>query len=51
MAHLVDATPGRLIGDYLIEVKGGDEKLTLKGVTSLADKIKRTLTQSAFSPR
>lgn len=43
MAHLVDVNRGVLIGNYLSEVKGGEKKLTRKGVESLAEKIKATL--------
>jgi hypothetical protein len=51
MAHLVDAQQDKLIGDYISEVKGGERKLTLKGVESLAEKIKSTLARSVLSPR
>jgi hypothetical protein len=51
MAHLVDVKRGRLIGDYISEVKGGEKKLTLKGVESLARKITRTLARNASTPR
>jgi hypothetical protein len=51
MAHLVDVKRGKLIGDYISEVKGGEKKLTLKGVESLAEKITRTLARNASSPR
>jgi len=43
MAHLVDVKNEQLVGDYLSEVKGGDKKLTLKGVESLTVKIDHTL--------
>lgn len=43
MGHLVRVKDGRLIGNYISETKGGDEKLTLKGVESLADKIDKDL--------
>ncbi len=43
MAHLVDVSQAKLVGDYISEVKGGEKKLTLKGVESLAVKINRTL--------
>lgn len=43
MAHLIDVSRARLVGDYLSEVKGGEKKLTLKGVESLVVKINRTL--------
>jgi hypothetical protein len=51
MAHLVDAKQGKLIGDYISEVKGGDRKLTAKGVESLAEKIQKTLDRTAFPPK
>ncbi len=43
MAHLVDVKQQRLVADYLSEVKGGDKKLTRKGVESLVVKINETL--------
>ncbi|MCL7420192.1 MAG: DUF3280 domain-containing protein [Methylobacter sp.] len=43
MAHLIDVHTGRLIGNYISEIKGNDKKLTLKGVESLAVKIDKTL--------
>lgn len=43
MAHLIDVSEAKLVGDYLSEVKGGEKKLTLKGVESLAVKINHTL--------
>jgi hypothetical protein len=43
MGHLIRVKDGWLIGNYISETKGGDEKLTLKGVESLADKIDKTL--------
>jgi len=43
MGHLVKANEGQLIGNYISEVKGGDKKLTLKGVESLAVKIDNDL--------
>jgi len=43
MAHLIDVSNGKLIGDYISEVKGGEKKLTPKGVESLAVKINDTL--------
>ncbi len=39
MGHLVRVNDGKLIGNYVSETKGGDLKLTLKGVESLAVKI------------
>ncbi len=43
MGHLIRAKDGQLIGNYVSETKGGDEKLTLKGVESIADKIDKNL--------
>lgn len=43
MAHLIDVKNEQLVGDYLSEVKGGEKKLTLKGVESLTVKINHTL--------
>ncbi|MGZ5008946.1 MAG: DUF2380 domain-containing protein [Methylobacter sp.] len=43
MGHLIRTNDGRLIGNYISETKGGDEKLTLKGVESLASKIDKDL--------
>jgi Protein of unknown function (DUF2380) len=42
MAHLVDVKQQRLIADYLSEVKGGEKKLTRKGVESLVVKVNET---------
>jgi Protein of unknown function (DUF2380) len=43
MAHLVDVKHQRLVADYLSEVKGGEKKLTRKGVESLVVKVNDTL--------
>lgn len=43
MAHLVDVKQQRLVADYLSEVKGGEKKLTRKGVESLVVKVNDTL--------
>ncbi|MCQ8103422.1 DUF3280 domain-containing protein [Methylomonas sp. SURF-2] len=43
MGHLVRVNDGQLIGNYISETKGGDKKLTLKGVESLAVKIDKDL--------
>jgi hypothetical protein len=42
MAHMVDVKQQRLIADYVSEVKGGEKKLTRKGVESLVVKINDT---------
>ncbi len=39
MGHLIRIKDGQLIGNYLSESKGGDNKLTLKTVESLTVKI------------
>jgi hypothetical protein len=43
MGHLIRVKDGQLIGNYISETKGGDEKLTRKGVESLAVKIDQDL--------
>lgn len=43
MGHLVRTHDGHLVGNYISETKGGDKKLTLKGVESLAVKIDNDL--------
>jgi hypothetical protein len=42
-AHLVDVKKKILVGDFVVEVKGAAEKVTAKGVESLAGKIYLTL--------
>ncbi len=49
MGHLIRVKDGRLIGNYISETKGGDIKLTLKGVESLASKIDKDL-DKRYSP-
>ena len=49
MGHLIRVKDGRLIGNYISETKGGDIKLTLKGVESLASKIDKDL-DNRYSP-
>ena len=43
MGHLVRTKDGQLIGNYISETKGGEKKLTQKGVESLAVKIDEDL--------
>ncbi len=43
MGHLIRTKDGQLIGNYISETKGGDEKLTLKGIESIAGKIDKDL--------
>jgi len=49
IGHLIRVKDGQLIGNYISETKGGDHKLTLKGVESLADKIDGDL-DNRYSP-
>jgi quercetin dioxygenase-like cupin family protein len=50
MGHLVRTKDGQLIGNYISETKGGDKKLTLKGVESLAVKIDNDLDKTYTPP-
>ena len=43
MAHLVDAHTQELVGDYIVEVKGPQRMLTIKGVERLAEKVDKTI--------
>ncbi|TAN48623.1 MAG: DUF2380 domain-containing protein [Methylococcaceae bacterium] len=45
-AHVVNAKTGQLVGDLIIEIKGPQKKLTIKGVESLAEQIDVTLQRS-----
>lgn len=49
IGHLIRVKDGQLLGNYISETKGGDHKLTLKGVESLADKIDGNL-DNRYSP-
>jgi hypothetical protein len=49
MGHLIRVSDGQLIGNYISETKGGDEKLTLKGIESIADKIDKDL-ENRYTP-
>jgi hypothetical protein len=49
MGHLVRVKDARLVGNYISETKGGDKKLTLKGVESLAVKIDNDL-DNVYTP-
>ncbi|QXP86074.1 DUF3280 domain-containing protein [Methylococcus sp. Mc7] len=42
-AHLIDAKTKRLVGDYTVEVKGQQKKITPKGVERLAEQIDETI--------
>lgn len=50
MGHLVRTKDGRLVGNYISETKGGDQKLTQKGVESLAVKIDHDLDKIYTAP-
>lgn len=43
LTHLVDVKTQKLVGDYVVEVKGPQEKITKKGVETLARKIRKTI--------
>lgn len=43
LVHLVDVKTQRLVGNYIVEVKGPQKKLTIKGVESLVEQINKTL--------
>lgn len=43
MVHLVDVRTRSLVGDYIVEVKGSQKKITEKGVARLAEKIHKTI--------
>lgn len=49
MGHLVKADNAALIGNFIVESKGGDKKLTLKGVETLTVKIDQIL-DKAYTP-
>jgi len=50
MGHLIRVKDAKLIGNYNSETKGGDLKLTLKGVESLAVKIDEDLDKRYVPP-
>jgi hypothetical protein len=43
MAHVINAKTGQLIGNLIVEVKGPQRKLTIRGVESLAERIAETI--------
>ena len=43
MGHLIRVSDAKLIGDYISEAKGPNQKLTIKAVESLTVKIDKTL--------
>ena len=50
MGHLVKADNAALIGNFIVESKGGDKKLTLKGVETLTVKIDQILDKTYTPP-
>ncbi|WP_333873650.1 DUF2380 domain-containing protein [Methylobacter sp.] len=50
MGHLIRVKDGQLIGNYISETKGGDEKLTLKGIESIAVKVDKDLDNHYIPP-
>ena len=50
MGHLIRVKDGQLIGNYISETKGSDNKLTLKAVESLAVKIDADLDRQYTPP-
>lgn len=49
MGHLIKASDGGLIENYVVETKGGERKLTLKAVETLTAKIDYNL-EKTYSP-
>jgi hypothetical protein len=49
MGHLVKADNAALLGNFIVESKGSDKKLTLKGVETLTVKIDQLL-DKAYTP-
>jgi hypothetical protein len=49
MAHLIDTKTDQLAGDFIVEVKGPQKRLTIRGVESLAEKIDATLRGQALA--
>lgn len=43
MAHLIEVKSARLVGNFVVEVKGRPEVTTRKGVEKLAEKIDRVI--------
>jgi predicted MPP superfamily phosphohydrolase len=50
MGHLIKTDTGGLIENYVVETKGGDKKLTLKAVETLASKIDDNLDDIYITP-
>jgi len=43
MVHVINAKTEQLVGDLIVEVKGPQRKLTIKGVENLAEQIAETI--------
>ena len=43
MVHVINAKTEQLLGDLIVEVKGPQRKLTIKGVENLAEQIAETI--------
>ncbi len=43
LVQLVNVKTQRLVGNYVVEIKGPQKKLTIKGVERVAEKINKTL--------
>jgi hypothetical protein len=43
MGHLIKADNAKMLGNYIVETKGGDKKLTLKAVETFAVKMDKNL--------
>ncbi len=50
MGHLIKTDTQGLIENYVVETKGGDKKLTLKAVETLASKIDENLDKIYITP-
>jgi len=50
VGHLIRVADGQLVGNFIVESKGGDKKLTLKAVESLAVKIDSVLDKQYTPP-
>ena len=50
MAHLVDVKTQNLEGDFPIELKGTDPKVTQRGINALAKKLTARIMQASDSP-
>lgn len=51
LGHLVRVSDGRLIGNYIIETKGGEQKLSHKAIESLTVKIDQDLDKRYTLPK